>query len=194
MNEVVDTVEEVAPYNRPGNWFVINAKSGQENTVKKNLEARIRSMNMDDRIFEITIPMHEVSELRAGKKVVSNKKLFPGYILVRCRLDDDSWYVIRNTPGVTGFLGSGKKPMKLTRKEIETFLPVDNEQVVPTATAQPVRNFEEGDLVRVRDGALADFSGHIIEINDEQEKVRVSVDIFGRETPVELDFTQIVKI
>ena len=192
MNEVEEI--EVAPYNRPGSWFVINAKSGQENTVKKNLEARIRSMNMDDRIFEITIPMHEVSELRAGKKVVSNKKLFPGYILVRCRLDDDSWYVIRNTPGVTGFLGSGKKPMKLTRKEIETFLPVDDEQVAPTVAAQPVRNFEEGDLVRVRDGALAEFSGHIIEINDEQEKVRVSVDIFGRETPVELDFTQIVKI
>ena len=120
--------------------------------------------------------------------------MFPGYILVRCRLDDDSWYVIRNTPGVTGFLGSGKKPMKLTRKEIETFLPVDDEQVAPTVAAQPVRNFEEGDLVRVRDGALAEFSGHIIEINDEQEKVRVSVDIFGRETPVELDFTQIVKI
>jgi transcriptional antiterminator NusG len=193
MNEVVD-MAEVAPYNRPGNWFVINAKSGQENTVKKNLEARIRSMNMDDRIFEIAVPMHEVTEIRAGKKVVSNKKLFPGYILVRCRLDDDSWYVIRNTPGVTGFLGSGKKPMKLTRKEIETFMPGEDQQNIPVVDAKPVRNFEIGDLVRVRDGALADFSGHIIEINDEQEKVRVSVDIFGRETPVELDFTQIVKI
>ena len=194
MNEVIEEIE-VAPYSRPGNWFVINAKSGQETTVKKNLEARIRSMNMDDRIFEIAIPMHEVTELRAGKKVVSNKKLFPGYILVRCRLDDDSWYVIRNTPGVTGFLGSGKKPMKLTRKEIETFLPSDDQDtVVPPVKVQSVRNFDIGDLVRVRDGALADFSGHIIEINDEQEKVRVSVDIFGRETPVELDFTQIVKI
>ena len=116
-----------SPYDRPGSWYVVHTYAGYENKVKSNLESRINSMDMEDRIFECVIPMEDVIEFKGGKKVVVQKKVFPGYLLVRCDLDDDSWRVVRNTPGVTGFVGAGSKPTPLTRTDVETFLGVKDE-------------------------------------------------------------------
>ena len=186
------------PANRPGKWFVVHTQSGYEKKVKQNLEARTSSMNMEGRIHEVVIPMEEVTEFKNGKKVVVQKKMFPGYLLVRCFLDDDSWYVIRNTPGVTGFVGQGTKPSPLRRREVETFLsaPVEGEEAsaaVGTRT-KPRLEWEISETVRVKEGPFADFSGEIVEINEDQLKVKVLVNIFGRETPVELEFSQVAKL
>ena len=163
--------------------------------MKTNLESRIASMNMEDRIFECVIPMEDVIEFKGGKKVTVQKKVFPGYLLVRCELDDDSWRVVRNTPGVTGFVGLGAKPTPLSRKEVESILQVQPEGVEGAKKSRPHRPmFEAGETVRVREGPFADFSGQIAEINEEQMRVKVLVNIFGRETPVELDFSQIAKL
>ncbi|MCB0970515.1 MAG: transcription termination/antitermination protein NusG [Acidimicrobiales bacterium] len=196
-----DLVAEPAPVvdnpaNRPGKWFVVHTQSGYEKKVKQNLEARTQSMNMEGRIHEVVIPMEEVIEFKGGKKVVAQKKMFPGYLLVRCFLDDDSWYVIRNTPGVTGFVGQGTRPSPLRRKEVETFLAVKVEgtEAAPTRAARPRLEYELGETVRVKEGPFADFSGEIVEINEDQLKVKVLVNIFGRETPVELEFSQVAKL
>jgi transcriptional antiterminator NusG len=203
ISEVVDAedlVEEEAPapvespYDRPGRWFVVHTQSGYEKKVKQNLEARTSSMNMEGRIHEVVIPMEDVVEIRGGKKQVVQKKMFPGYLLVRCFLDDDSWYVIRNTPGVTGFVGAGNKPSPLPRRDVETFLAVKDEDVeVQTKKGRARLEHELGETVRVKEGPFANFSGEIVEINEDQLKVKVLVDIFGRETPVELDFSQVAK-
>ena len=183
------------PADRPGKWFVVHTQSGYEKKVKQNLEARTSSMNMEGRIHEVVIPMEEVIEFKGGKKVVAQKKMFPGYLLVRCHLDDDSWYVIRNTPGVTGFVGQGTKPSPLRRKEVETFLAVKVEgDEQPTRAARPRLEYEIGETVRVKEGPFADFSGEIEDINEDQLKVKVLVNIFGRETPVELEFSQVAKL
>jgi transcriptional antiterminator NusG len=192
-----DEEEEVrveSPYDRPGSWYVVHTYAGYENKVKSNLESRIASMNMEDRIFECVIPMEDVIEFKGGKRVVVQKKVFPGYLLVRCYLDDDSWRVVRNTPGVTGFVGLGAKPTPLSRKEVESILQVQPEGV--EAGRKPVRRpmFEVGESVRVREGPFADFSGQIAEINEDQLKLKVLVNIFGRETPVELEFSQVAKL
>jgi transcription termination/antitermination protein NusG len=164
--------------------------------VKSNLEARISSMNMEERIHEVVIPMEDVVEFKNGKKVVVQKKVFPGYLLVRCDLDDDSWYVIRNTPGVTGFVGQGAKPSPLRRRDVETFLLVKTDEQGEAAkrSAKPKLDYELGETVRVKEGPFADFSGEIIEINEDHLKVKVLVNIFGRETPVELEFSQVAKL
>ena len=188
------------PANRPGKWFVVHTQSGYEKKVKQNLEARTSSMNMEGRIHEVVIPMEEVTEFKNGKKVIVQKKMVPGYLLVRCFLDDDSWYVIRNTPGVTGFVGQGTKPSPLRRKEVETFLtvPEGGDTSAPTGTgarpARPRLEWEISETVRVKEGPFADFSGEIVEIDEDKLKVKVLVNIFGRETPVELDFSQIAKL
>jgi transcriptional antiterminator NusG len=184
------------PADRPGKWFVVHTQSGYEKKVKQNLEARTSSMNMEGRIHEVVIPMEDVEEFKNGKKVVVQKKMFPGYLLVRCHLDDDSWYVIRNTPGVTGFVGQGTKPSPLRRKEVETFLQVKIEDgvVQPTRKGKPSHGWEQGETVRVKEGPFADFSGQIVEINEPQLKLTVLVNIFGRETPVELGFAQVAKL
>jgi len=202
--EVVDAedlLEEVArpkpesPYDRPGRWYVLHTQSGYENKVRQNLEARTHSMNMEERIHEIVIPMEDVHEIRNGKKVVVQKKMFPGYLLVRCELDDDSWYVIRNTPGVTGFVGAGNKPSPLPRRDVENFLSAkDESEEAPKRSTRPRLEYEIHETVRVKEGPFADFSGEIIEINADQLKVKVLVNIFGRETPVELDFAQVAKL
>jgi len=183
-----------SPYDRPGKWFVVHTQSGYEKKVKSNLEARTQSMNMESRIYEVVIPMEDFVEFKGGKKQVVQKKVFPGYLLVRCRLDDDSWYVIRNTPGITGFVGQGSKPSPLRRKDVETFLAVKAEGDEPAKRQKPRLEYEEGETVRVKEGPFADFSGEIIEINEEQLKVKVLVNIFGRETPVELEFGQVAKL
>jgi transcriptional antiterminator NusG len=185
-----------SPYDRSGQWFVIHSYAGYENKVKSNLQSRIASMNMEERIFEVVIPMEDVIEFKNGKKQVVSKKVFPGYLLVRLDLDDDSWYVVRNTPGVTGFVGLGARPTPLSRKEVENILQVKPEDGEGTATrkSRPKLEYELGESVRVREGPFADFSGTIAEINEDQLKLKVLVNIFGRETPVELDFAQVAKL
>ena len=184
-----------SPFNRPGRWYVVHTQSGYEKKVKQNLEARISSMNMEERIHEVVIPMEDVVEFKGGKKVVVQKKMFPGYLLVRCELDDDSWYVIRNTPGVTGFVGQGAKPSPLPKRDVENFLAVSTEGPEEVAArAKPRLEYEMGETVRVKEGPFADFSGEIIEINEDQLKLKVLVNIFGRETPVELEFSKVAKL
>jgi len=184
-----------SPYDRPGRWFVVHTYAGYENKVKSNLESRIVSMNMEDRIFEVVIPMEDVVEFKNGKKVVVQKKVFPGYLLTRCDLDDDSWSVIRNTPGVTGFVGPGTKPTPLSRREVESILQVKVEGgSEPAKKTRPRLEYEVGETVRVKEGPFADFSGQIDEINEDQLKLKVLVNIFGRETPVELEFSQVAKL
>ncbi len=187
-----------SPYDRPGDWYVLHTQSGYEKKVKSNLESRISSMTMEDSIFEVVIPMEEVVEFKGGKKVVAQKKVYPGYLYVRCFLDDRSWDVIRNTPGVTGFVGSAGKPIPLSRHDVETALAVPEEVAFDAANApkrqRPKLEYEIGDTVRVKEGPFADFSGQIAEINEDQLKLKVLVNIFGRETPVELEFSQVSKL
>ncbi|MGD9798405.1 MAG: transcription termination/antitermination protein NusG, partial [Acidimicrobiia bacterium] len=163
-----------------------------------NLGNRIGSMNMEDSIFEIVIPMEDVVEFKNGKKVVVQKKVYPGYLYVRCFLDDHSWDVIRNTPGITGFVGTGGKPVPLSRRDVEAALSVEDDDEVDGATAakrqRPRLEYEVGESVRVKTGPFADFSGQIAEINEDQLKVKVLVNIFGRETPVELEFAEVAKL
>jgi len=187
---------EPSPYDRPGEWFVVHTYAGYENKVKSNLASRVRSMNMEERIFEVVIPMEDVIEFKAGRKTVVPKKVFPGYLLVRMYLDDDSWRVVRDTPGVTGFVGGGAKPTPLSRKEVEAILGVEKEEGVPGEgkKARPRLEFDVGEQVRVVTGPFADFNGAISEINVDQSKLKVLVNIFGRETPVELEFGQVAKL
>jgi transcriptional antiterminator NusG len=181
-----------SPYDLPGDWYVIHSYSGYENKVKVNLETRINSMHMEDRIFEVHIPMEDVVEFKNGKKTMVNKKVFPGYILVRMTLDDDSWYAVRNTPGVTGFVaGNAQKPTPLSRREVERFLGVQKEEEKGKPRFKP--DWEIGEQVRVVTGPFADFNGVIEEINVDQQKIVVLVNIFGRDTPVELGFDDIQK-
>ena len=194
-DELLAPAPAESPYDRPGKWFVVHTQSGYEKKVKQNLEARTSSMNMEGRIHEVVIPMEDVIEFKNGKKVVVQKKMFPGYLLVRCELDDDSWYVIRNTPGVTGFVGQGAKPSPLPRKDVESFLAVSTETPEEVAQrAKPRSQYEMGETVRVKEGPFADFSGEVIEINEDQLKLKVLVNIFGRETPVELEFSKVAKL
>ena len=192
--ELQDEPPVVSPYDRPGRWFVIHSYAGYENKVKSNLQSRIASMNMEERIFEVVIPMEDVIEFKNGKKVVVSKKVFPGYLLVRVDLNDDSWYVVRNTPGVTGFVGSGAKPTPLSRREVEGILQVKVEGTEGQKRSKPKLEFEVGESVRVREGPFADFTGTIAEINEASLKLKVLVNIFGRETPVELEFSQVAKL
>jgi transcriptional antiterminator NusG len=174
---------------------VLHTQSGYENKVRQNIEARTKSMGMEGKIHEIAIPMEEVTEFKAGKKVIAKKKMFPGYLLIRCSLDDDSWYVIRNTPGVTGFVGAGNKPSPLSRKDVENFIATeDGPTEEAPKRARPRLEYELHESVRVKEGPFADFSGEIVEINEDHLKMKVLVNIFGRETPVELEFSQVAKL
>jgi transcriptional antiterminator NusG len=185
----------ISPFDQPGQWYVVHTYAGYENKVKSNLHSRAVSMNMEDRIYEVVIPMEDVVEFKNGKKVVVQKKVFPGYLLCRCELDDDSWAVIRNTPGVTGFVGPGTKPTPLSRREVESILQVKVEGTeAPAKRSRPRLEHEVGETVRVKEGPFADFSGQIAEINEDQLKLKVLVNIFGRETPVELEFSQVAKL
>ncbi len=185
------------PWTRPGMWYVVHTQSGYEKKVTANLGARIQSMNMEDKIFEVVIPMEDVVEFKGGRKQVVQKKVFPGYLLVRCMMDDESWYCIRNTPGVTGFVGQsqkGQRPTALSRRDVETFLSAKGDGEEVQARRKPKLEYEEGETVRVREGPFADFSGQIAEINADHMKLKVLVNIFGRETLVEMDFSQVAKL
>jgi transcriptional antiterminator NusG len=199
-DSVVDEAEQevvpepkVSPYDRPGKWYVLHTQSGYEKKVRTNLEARTSSMNMEHRIFEVVIPTEEVVEFKNGEKKIVPKKMFPGYLLCRMRLDDDSWFVVRNTPGVTGFVGAGNKPSPLPRKDVEMFLSEADEATETVRKGRPKMEYEVGETVQVKEGPFADFEGQIEEINVEQLKLKVLVNIFGRETPVELEFGQVRK-
>jgi transcription termination/antitermination protein NusG len=191
------TPAEPSPFDREGDWYVVHTYAGYENKVKSNLLNRIRSMHVEERIFEVVIPMEDVIEFKGGQRRVVQKKVFPGYLLVRMDLDDDSWYVVRNTPGVTGFVGpSGSKPVPLSRKEVEDILGVAKPEGAPVVEkkVRPRVEFEEGEQVRVTTGPFAEFNGAIAEIDVDRSKLKVLVNIFGRETPVELEFGQVAKL
>lgn len=173
-------------------WYVIHTYSGYENKVKTNLEKRVESMGMQDKIFRVIVPVEEETEVKNGKKKTTMRKVFPGYVLTEMIMTDDSWYVVRNTPGVTGFVGSsgaGSKPTPLLPEEVESIL-----KSMGYETPKPEVDFEVNDSVKVKEGPFADFVGKIEAIDFDKQKVKVHVNMFGRETPVELDFTQIERI
>lgn len=169
-------------------WYVIHCYSGYENKVRHNLEQRIETMGMKDKIFDVVIPTQEEIEVRDGKRRTVERHIFPGYVLVNMALSEDSWYVVRNTPGVTGFVGMGNSPTALRPEEVNQIIK-RMEAEAPTVKV----TFKVGERVRIIDGPFNDFRGNVAEIDMERTKVRVMVNFFGRETPVELDFLQVEK-
>ncbi|MCC7023646.1 MAG: transcription termination/antitermination factor NusG [Thermomicrobiales bacterium] len=168
-----------------GQWYVLHTYSGYENKVKKSIETRIEALDLTDRVYEIVVPTQDEIEIRSGQRHTVQKKVFPGYVLVRMEMDDDTWYALRNTPGVTGFVNINNVPIPLPDAEVQGIMKG------MTAEAPRVKiSFQIGDTVRITDGPFADFRGEIDEINQEKGKIRVLVSFFGRETPVELDFLQ----
>jgi transcription termination/antitermination protein NusG len=180
----------------PGDWYVVHSYAGYENRVKTNLESRIQSLNMEDYIFQIEVPVHQVTEIKGGKRQQVSEKVLPGYILVRMELTDESWAVVRNTPGVTGFVGLSSRPSPLQLNEVASLLAPEPEvsakQAEAARTSTP--DFEVGESVTVMDGPFATLPATVNEINPESQKLKVLVSIFGRETPVELSFDQVTKI
>ncbi|MEK6537088.1 MAG: transcription termination/antitermination protein NusG [Actinomycetota bacterium] len=173
----------------PFNWFVINTYSGHENKVRLNLLQRIKSLNQEQNVKEIVVPTEQVVETKNGQKVQTEKRVFPGYVLVNMLMTDDSWSLVKNTPGVTGFVGSANKPIPLNAQEVDRILHTSTVEK-PKAVAM----FSVGETVRVTSGPLSDFNGEIAEISEDQSKLKVLVNIFGRETPVELSFEQVKKV
>jgi len=180
----------------PGDWYVVHSYAGYENRVKTNLESRIQSLNMEDYIFQIEVPTHQVTEIKSGKKQTVNEKVLPGYILVRMDLTDESWAVVRNTPGVTGFVGLSSRPSPLPLSEVATLLaPASAETQAQAAAAKKVSpEYEPGESVTVMDGPFATLPATVNEVNSVTQKLKVLVSIFGRETPVELSFDQVSKL
>jgi transcription termination/antitermination protein NusG len=179
--------EEVVP-DDGREWYVIHSYSGYENKVKQNLEQRIETMGMQDKIFEVVVPTEEEVEIRDGQRRTSRKRVFPGYVLVQMILDDESWYVVRNTPGITGFVGSGTDPIPLSQEEVDKIL-ARMEEEKPRIRL----NYRVGETVRITEGPFADFMAVVDELYPDRGKVRLLVSFFGRETPVEMDFMQIEK-
>jgi len=181
--------EPKAPAQDERRWYVVHSYSGYENKVKRNLEQRIESMNMRDKIFQVVVPTVEEVELHDGKRRTVERRVFPGYVLVQMIMDDDSWYVVRNTPGVTGFVGIGNKPTPLSQEEVDRILKRIQAQ------APKIRvSFRVGQKVRIIDGPFTDFVGTVDEVDESKGKVKVLVSFFGRETPIELDFLQVEKV
>ena len=188
-----ETVQEEAAEKEPSDgraWYAVHSYSGYENKVKKNLEKRIESMNMQHKIFQVVVPTEEEIEIKEGHRRRTKKRIFPGYVLVQMIMDEESWYVVRNTPGVTGFVSSGSesKPTPLRPEEVE--------QILKRMEAEAPKikvSFREGQTVRIIDGPFTDFVGTVEEMDLEKGKVRVLVSFFGRETPIELDFLQVQK-
>jgi len=192
----------------PGDWYVIHSYAGYENKVKANLETRVQNLDLEEYIFQVEVPTEEVTEIKNGQRKNVNRKVLPGYILVRMELNDESWGAVRNTPGVTGFVGATSRPSPLSLDDVVKFLvPASQQKKAPAAAAagaeggsdlapKPVIevDFEVGESVTVMDGPFATLPASISEVNAEQQKLKVLVSIFGRETPVELAFTQVAKI
>lgn len=198
-DEASDPVEEFMTQLRlqPGEWYVVHSYAGYENRVKTNIEQRTQSLNMEDFIFQVEVPQHEVTEVKGGKRQKVNEKVLPGYILVRMELTDESWAAVRNTPGVTGFVGLSNTPSPLHLREVATLLapePEEQAKTKETAKAAATVDFEVGESVTVMDGPFATLPATVNEINAEAQKLKVLVSIFGRETPVELSFNQVSKI
>ncbi len=192
-----DVPAETPAWAKPGKWYVVHTQSGYEKKVEINLKNRIDSMEMGDSIYEIIVPMEDVVEFKGGRKQTVQKKVFPGYLLVRCEMDDDTWFCIRNTPGVTGFVGQshkGQKPTPLSRREVDTFLTAKGDGADAPKRRAPKLEYSEGESVRVKEGPFADFNGTVAEINTDHMKLKVLVNIFGRETLVEMDFSQVAKL
>jgi transcriptional antiterminator NusG len=184
-----EEADEEEPSAEGRNWYVVHSYSGYENKVKKNLEHRIASLDMQHKIFEVVVPTEEEIELKEGQRRKVERRIFPGYILVDMIMDEDSWYVVRNTPGVTGFVGSIRKPTPLRQRDVDKIL-----KRMRAETPRVTVTFRPGQKVRIADGPFEDFVGTVDEIYPEKGKVRILVSFFGRETPVELDFLQVEKI
>ena len=169
-------------------WYVVNTYSGHENKVRANLEHRRQSMHQEERIHQIVVPTEQVVETKDGEKITSERRVFPGYVLVQMELTDDTWSLVKNTPGVTGFVGAQNKPVALSRTEVD--------RIMHTASVERPKQkaeFTVGEDVRVTSGPLSDFAGEVVEVNLDQSRLKVMVSIFGRETPVELAFDQVKK-
>jgi transcription termination/antitermination protein NusG len=176
---------------RTKQWYIVHTYSGFENKVKESLEQRVQAYGLQDEIGEILIPTEQVAEMRGGKKVVSSKRFFPGYILVEMHMSDHAWHVVKNTPKVTGFVGAGAKPTPLSREEVDQIL---NQVTEAAEKPKPKYTFEKGDQVRINEGPFTSFNGVVDEVNLDRNTLKVMVTIFGRSTPVELDFLQVEKL
>jgi transcription termination/antitermination protein NusG len=169
----------------PGKWYVLHTYSGYENKVKKTIESRIEALDLKEDVYDVVVPTQEEIEIKSGQRHAVQRKVFPGYVLVRMEMNDDTWYALRNTPGVTGFINIDNKPVPLEDRAVQAIM-----QGMAAETPVVKMSFQVGDTVRIIDGPFADFRGEIDEINNEKGKIRVLVSFFGRETPVELDFLQ----
>lgn len=175
--------------NQERHWYVIHTYSGYEEAVARNLRQRIASMNMQEQIFDVVVPTEKKIKVKAGKRVEENEKIFPGYVLVDMFVNDESWYVVRNTPRVTGFVGSGTQPVPMEQSEVDTLFERMNSSTVKHAIELAI-----DDAVVISDGPFKDLEGKVGEVDEERGKVKVKVPMFGRETPVELDFLQVKRI
>ena len=172
-------------------WYVVHTQTGHEGRVKSSLKKRAQLNGLSANITQILIPTEQVSEIKSGKKFITQRKFFPGYLVVEMELNDKTWYLVKNTPGVTGFVGSGNKPLPLRDSEVKNILKQIEEK---TAKPKPKIVFEEGETVRVKEGPFTNFNGIIEEINPAKGKLKVTVSIFGRSTPVELEYWQVEKV
>ncbi len=181
--------ENTPAHENQGEWYVVHTYSGYENKIKVDLAKRVESMNMQDKIFDVIIPEEQEVEFKGGKKKITSKRVFPGYVIVNMIMGEDSWYVVRHTPGVTGFVGSGGKPIPLREEEIKKIL-----KQMGLADSKPkFIDIDIGENIKVRSGPFANFTGVVRELLPDRGKVRVNITMFGRETPVELDYEQIDK-
>jgi transcriptional antiterminator NusG len=187
--EQKEALKSDKPQTNEAKWYVIHVQTGYEARVKQALEQRVKSLGVEEKIFDVVIPTREIVVVKKGKKSKANEKVFPGYVLVRMVLDDDSWLVVRTTEGVTGFVGAGLKPTPISEKEVQAIMRFVQQEQPKFKT-----KFSVGEAVKITEGPFADFLGTIEAIDEERGKVRVLVSIFGRETPVELDFLQVAKL
>ena len=173
------------------NWYIVHTYSGFEKKVKQSLEQRVKAYGLTEEFGDVLIPTEDVVEMRGGRKVVSSKRFFPGYLLVEMHMSDEAWHVVKNTPKVTGFVGAGAKPTPLTREEVDQIL---TQVTIAAEKPKPKYSFEKGDQVRINEGPFTNFNGLVDEVNTEKSTLKVMVTIFGRSTPVELDFLQVEKL
>ena len=186
---VTHILDETSPSEEDASWYTIHTYSGYENAVERNLKQRIESLGMEDKIFKVIVPTEKKIRVKGGKRVIEEEKIYPGYILVRMIVDDDSWFVVRNTPRVTGFVGSGTTPVPMDDSEVASLMGRMSEEA-PKHKIDLVR----GDPISIVDGPFKDLEGKVGEVDEDRGKVKVMVAMFGRETPVELDFLQVRKL